>query len=66
MADLLTPSQIESRAKAAGLSVADACKRAGIALSTFYRWKAGKTVPSIDVYQRLSDATASPPPSEAA
>lgn len=57
MADLLTAEQIEARAKAAGFSIADVCKKADIALSTFYRWKAGKTEPGIGVYQRLIEAT---------
>ena len=58
MTDLLSPEEIEARAKAAGLTIADACKHAAIALSTFYRWKTGKTHPSVDVYRRLCEATA--------
>lgn len=56
MADLLTPSEIEARAAAAGMSLTDLCRGADIALSTFYRWKNGKTEPGIGVYQRLVDA----------
>lgn len=63
MTDLLTAEQIEARAKLAGLAMPDVCKLAEIAPSTFWRWKVGKTKPSIDVYQRLVAATE---PSEAA
>ena len=59
MTELLTPADIESRAKDAGLTMPEVCKRAGIAVSTFWRWKSGKTNPSIDVYQRLEAATES-------
>lgn len=53
---ILSPFEIEARATEAGLSIADLCRRADIALSTFYRWKSGKTAPGIGVYQRLIDA----------
>jgi hypothetical protein len=33
------------------------CDRAGIALSTFYRWRAGVTEPRLDVYRRLEAAS---------
>jgi predicted transcriptional regulator len=56
MSDVLTPAEIEAKAKAAGLSIGDLCRSAGIALSTFYRWRAGETSPTLDVYQRLRDA----------
>lgn len=55
--ELPKPADIETRAQAAGLSIADVCKRADIALSTFYRWKAGKTAPTLTICQRLLDAT---------
>ena len=53
MSELLTPTEIEQRAKSKGLSIADVCRRAGIAVSTFQRWKAGKTAPTLTVYQRI-------------
>ena len=56
MDELLTPTDIERRADAAGLSIKDVCERAGIAHTTFYRWKAGKTEPTLDVYRRIRDA----------
>ena len=54
---LPTPAEIERRAKALGLGMPDVCRAAGIAPSTFYRWRAGDTCPSLDVCQRLLDAT---------
>lgn len=57
MPDLLTAADIEARARAAGLSMPEVCKRADIAVSTFWRWKAGKTEPGIGVYQRLVAVT---------
>jgi len=50
---LLTPAEIEAAAARAGLRMAEVCRRAGIAPSTFSRWKSGQTMPSIDVYERL-------------
>jgi transcriptional regulator with XRE-family HTH domain len=64
MTGLLTPAQIEARAKEAGLSLVELCERAGIALSTFYRWRSGDTEPRLDVYRRLE--AASEPPKVAA
>jgi transcriptional regulator with XRE-family HTH domain len=64
MSALLTPAQMEARARDAGLSLVELCERAGIALSTFYRWRSGDTSPSIDVYRRLE--AASEPPKVAA
>lgn len=55
--DRLTPAYIEARAVAAGLSLVELCDRAGIALSTFYRWRSGTTTPGLDVYRRLIAAT---------
>ncbi len=57
MSQLLTPAEIEARAKDAGMSIVEVCRKAGIAPSTFYRWKAGETEPTLGVYQRLYDAT---------
>lgn len=58
MSDLLTPSDIEAKAKEAGLSMKQVCARADIAQSTFWRWKNGMTEPTLDVYRRLRDAIA--------
>jgi transcriptional regulator with XRE-family HTH domain len=56
MDELLTPDDIERLAKLAGLTLKEVCSRAGIAQSTFSRWKAGATEPTLDVYRRLRDA----------
>jgi transcriptional regulator with XRE-family HTH domain len=64
MSELLTPADIEARAKEAGLSLVELCDRAGIALSTFYRWRTGITEPRLDIYRRLK--AASEPPKVAA
>ncbi len=55
---LPTASEIETRAKALGRSMTAVCREAGIHWSTWYRWRAGTTSPSIDVCSRLLDATA--------
>lgn len=55
MEKLLTPEEIEERAIAHGWAMSKACREAGIAPSTFSRWKAGVSSPSIAVYQRLVD-----------
>tara|TARA_R110002126_G_scaffold2345_11_gene13523 strand:+ start:439 stop:726 length:288 start_codon:yes stop_codon:yes gene_type:complete len=66
MQDLLTPHQIEAHATAAGLSMAEVCRRAQVATSTFSRWKSGKTEPTLDVYRRLRNAALKEAPAEAA
>jgi lambda repressor-like predicted transcriptional regulator len=50
---LKTPTEIEAMAEAAGKSMASVCREAGIAYSTFRRWKAGVTDPGLSVYRRL-------------
>jgi predicted transcriptional regulator len=69
MTELPTPAEIENRAKQADLSLSDVCRKAGVAVSTFYRWKAGKTQPTLGVCRKLLEATtdksaACPPPRE--
>lgn len=56
MSELLTPSQIEAQAKEAGLSVVELCKKAGVAPSTFFRWRAATTSPTLDMYQKIVGA----------
>ena len=56
MDHILSPADVEARVKRAGGSVAELCKIAGIAHSTFTRWRASQTSPSIGVYRRLRDA----------
>lgn len=56
MRDTLSPHDIEHIADHAGTSIAAICRDAGIARSTFSRWKAGRTSPSLAVYARIRDA----------
>jgi transcriptional regulator with XRE-family HTH domain len=49
----LSPAEIEALAGSAGLSMAEVCRRAGLAQSTFTRWKSGKTEPTLDAYRKL-------------
>jgi transcriptional regulator with XRE-family HTH domain len=60
MADLLSPQDIERLGAAIGLSVADICKRARVAHSTFTRWRKGDTEPTLDVYRRFRDVVLPP------
>lgn len=53
----MTPDEILQRARDAGLSMAEVCRRAQIAPSTWTRWKSGQTRPTLEVYKRLKDAT---------
>jgi transcriptional regulator with XRE-family HTH domain len=64
MTELLTPDEITARAKKAGMRIREVCERAGINPTTFWRWRKGKTAPSLAVYQRLYDATQSDGPSD--
>lgn len=43
MRDILSPRDIEQIAEDAGTSITAICREAGIARSTFTRWKAGQT-----------------------
>lgn len=56
MRDTLSPHDIEQIADNAGSSIAAICRDAGVARSTFSRWKAGQTSPSLAVYARIRDA----------
>lgn len=64
MSILLTPDQIEVKAAACGKSMAAVCREAGIAQSTWSRWRRGETEPTLGVYRRLCAAVSvavSPP-----
>lgn len=60
----LTAAEIEARAEEAGLTMADVCRAAGIAITTFWRWKTGQTEPTLGIYLKLCAATE--PPDKAA
>ena len=53
MFHLPTPEDVERLAQEAGKSMAQVCREAEIAPSTFTRWKAGKNRPTLDVCERL-------------
>nr|BDD45317.1 hypothetical protein 36 [bacterium] len=46
-------AEIEYRAEVAGLTMGEACKRAGIHLSTFHRWKIGEISPRLMFIDKL-------------
>ncbi|WP_371277361.1 helix-turn-helix domain-containing protein [Acetobacter orleanensis] len=48
-----TPADIECEAVRQGQSIGDVCRRAGVARSTFQRWKSGETSPTVSVLTRL-------------
>lgn len=48
-----TPADIEYAAALQGQSIGDVCRRAGVARSTFQRWKSGETSPTINVLTKL-------------
>lgn len=54
MANRLTPADIENLARSKGMSMAEVCRRAGVAPSTFSRWKLGHTKPMVDSYDRVA------------
>lgn len=46
---------IEAQARAKKLSISKICERAGIARSTYQRWKKGISDPSISAINRIYD-----------
>ncbi len=51
-----TPEELESAANEAGLSMRLICAKAGLAHTTWYRWKNAHTEPTRDVVIRLGQA----------
>lgn len=49
----LTPSEIETIAADRGIPMAELLRRAGIHRTTFSRWLAGDTEPTLSVYRRI-------------
>ncbi len=45
--------EIETRAKRANITIAELCRRANIAKSTFLRWKNGDCSPTISTLQNI-------------
>ena len=68
MDELLTPTQIETMAKAAGVPMNELLRRAGVGVSVFQRWKNGANTPTLTTYRRIRDAakalSADPPKPE--
>jgi DNA-binding XRE family transcriptional regulator len=52
-----TVKEIERRAKASGLTINDVCRKADVAVSTFWRWKNGRTNPRLDICRKLLEAS---------
>ena len=46
---------VMARAKAAGIPLAEVCRRSGVAWSTVWRWQKGKISPSLSTLQRVTD-----------
>lgn len=53
-----TAAELEADASAAGLSITALSERAGVAHSSYYRWRAGNAVPSIDTMNKWLAAIA--------
>lgn len=58
----MTPEEIERCAAERDMSIAALCRRAGIWPSTFFRWRAGQTGMSMEIYERLEAALAAVQP----
>lgn len=50
---LPSPSDIEREARERGIAIGALCRRAQVARSTFTRWKAGETSPTLAIVERL-------------
>lgn len=48
-----TAAEMEAKARAAGLSMNETCRRAGLHRSLFTKWKAGTKGLTLDSYDRL-------------
>lgn len=53
MPDLPTPQDVEILAVRAGITVAEACRRAKLAPDVFTRWKRGNSSPSVRNLQAI-------------
>ena len=53
---LVTPCGLKDWADACGLKMNDICREAGVARSTWWRWKTGRVGMTIAVYTKLVDA----------
>ena len=46
---------LEAQAHEAGKSISEVCRQAGVARSTFTRWKSGDNTPNIRTIQKILD-----------
>ncbi len=46
---------LEAQAREAGKSISEVCRQAGVARSTFTRWKSGDNEPNVRTLQKISD-----------
>lgn len=53
---VLTADDFEARARDAGMSMAEVCRRAKVAQSTFHRWKTGEAGMTLGSYAKLLEA----------
>jgi predicted transcriptional regulator len=53
MADLPTPQDVEILAVQADMSVAQACRDAGVSPAVFQRWKRGDTTPTLRTLEMI-------------
>ena len=51
---------LEAQAREAGKSISEVCREAGVARSTFTRWKSGSHEPNIRTLQKISDVLTAP------
>ena len=65
MSELPTPRDIERLAFDAGISMTELCRRAGVAYSTFSRWKADVSSVKLSVVDRLIRAAKPQPEGKA-
>lgn len=49
-------SAAEARIKAAGITIEDFCRTAGVSRSTWQRWKAGATRPMLATWEKVADS----------
>lgn len=59
---IVSAAEIEERARLRGLSMMQVTRRAGIAHSTWTRWRAAKSRPTLAVYERILAALDSDAP----
>jgi hypothetical protein len=56
LSDIVTPNGLEDWAKSCGLRMNEVCREAGVARSTWWRWKNGKSGMTMTIYTKLVNA----------